>query len=151
MYKIDDPLFALILRFVGFKLGAASSDDDAFVQRELTAIETYIDRFPPAERERRAMEWVEKHANEYRKKWEREFVKRTFSEQGCADCPISRNGHPENCPIHDQLFVLLDKYIGGEVNSARYVKDALELLSRYKEHLKVKLSELRARQEIKTP
>ncbi|HSA59600.1 MAG TPA: hypothetical protein VLJ37_07945 [bacterium] len=143
MYKIDDPLFALILRFVGYELGVSYCDDEDFVQRELKAIESYIDGFPQAEQERHAMEWVEGHANEYRKKWEKDFVRRTISGQRCADCPISKNGRPGNCPIHDQLSALLEKYIGGDVTASGYVKDSLELLSRYKEHLKIKLSELR--------
>lgn len=141
MYTINDPLFALILRFVGCDLGVAFSNRE-FIRKELQAIQEYIRKFPEAEQEQHAMEWVLQHAMEYRRVWEKEVVTRRFADRRCPDCPLAGGDHLRHCQIHDQWEVLLRQYIDGKINATRYVEDALELLSQHKEHLKVKLSAL---------
>ena len=64
MHTINDPMFALILRFVGGNQKIAF-EDDKFIKKELKVIQSYIEQFPPEERELRAIEWIEAHSYGY--------------------------------------------------------------------------------------
>lgn len=142
MYTVDDSMFALILRFVGRNQEITFCDQE-FVQKQLKAIQTHIEKFPPQEQELRAIEWIEKYAREYRKTWEREMVDREFSDQRCPDCPLSRVDNFKHCQIHDQWLELLEQYVAGEINTRKYVETALNLLVQHKESLKIKLNMLK--------
>ena len=50
MYIVDDPTLALITRFVGDMSHPEVSDADFFHQ-QVAAIEAYVERFPPHERD----------------------------------------------------------------------------------------------------
>ncbi len=139
MYTIDDPMIALILRFVGRHQGITVSDHD-FVRQQLAVIQEHLGRFPPEEQESRALEWVEEHAHGYRERWLKEVLGEMFSNRGCPDCPLSEIATPEHCQIHQQWLDLLRQYATDEINSRVYVQNSLRLLGRHKEDLKVKLS-----------
>lgn len=141
MYTINDPMFALILHFVG-RYREIEVCDNEFIQKELHAIQEHVKKFPPREQELRALEWIEEHAKEYRKAWERKVVVQEFSGQKCPDCPLARRNNSRHCQIHDQWAALLQRYSEDEINSKEYVERVLRLLTQHKEDLKVKLSRL---------
>lgn len=68
------------------------------------------------------------------------MLDREFSGQRCPDCPLVGDGRVKHCRIHDQWLELLGQYAAGEIDSRRYVEDALNLLARHKEDLRIKLS-----------
>lgn len=141
MYTIDDPMFALILRFVGYNK-KISFQDQAFIQNELRAIQEHIKKFPSEERGSRAMEWIEKYAHEYRKRWEEEIIDKELSNQVCPDCPLSDNNDSEHCQIHEQWMTLLHQYAADKIDSRKYIENTLNLITQHKEDLKIKLSML---------
>ena len=144
MYTIDDPMFALILRFVGQnqKINLCNHD---FIQNQLKAIQAYIEKFPPEEKGLRAIEWIEKYAREYRERWVKEVIDKKFSSQRCQDCPLSEANLLEHCQIHEQWLELLQQYAADEINAKIYVENTLNLLTQHKEDLKMKLSTFEGR------
>ena len=142
MYTINDTMFALMLRFVGYNHGV-NFCDKKFVKKQLKAIRGHIKKFPQEEQELRAIEWIEEYARQYRQTWEKETVDKEFFNQRCPDCPLSRAGSSKHCQIHDQWLRLLDQYVAGEINSKKYVQNSLKLLAQHKEDLKIKLSALK--------
>ena len=69
MYIVDDPTLALITRFVGDSPNPDLADAE-FFRQQLSAIEAYVESFPDAERELRALEWIEANARQYRQQWQ---------------------------------------------------------------------------------
>lgn len=141
MYTINDPMLALILRFVG-RSQKVTFHDEKFIRKQLKEIRTHIERFPAEEQESRALEWIEAHAYEYRKAWEKETIGREFSRERCPDCPFAGMDDSKHCGIHDEWLSLLQRYAADEINSREYVENALHLIVRHKEDLKIKLSTL---------
>jgi len=144
MYTIDDPMLALILRFVGYNQEIAFCDHD-FIQKQLKTIQEHIKKFSPEEQEIRAIEWIEKYAREYRKRWEKEILNKEFSSQRCPDCPLSEINCTEHCQIHRQWMEFLQQYAANEIDSKKYIENTLKLLAQHKEDLKIKLSMLEKR------
>lgn len=142
MYTINDPMFALLLRFVG-RNQKVTFHDNEFIKKELQAIQAHIEQFPAQEREWRALEWIEAHAHEYRKTWEKEIIGKEFSHQRCPDCPLAVMDDSEYCEVHEEWLDLLRQYAADEISSKEYVENALKLITRHKENLKIKLSLLR--------
>ena len=141
MYTIDDPMFALILRFVGYNQ-KISFHDQGFIQKELKTIQEHIEKYPTEERGSRAMEWIEIYAHEYRKRWEEEIIDKELSSQVCPDCPLSDNNNSEHCQIHEQWMTLLQQYAADKIDSKNYIENTLKLITQHKEDLKVRLSML---------
>jgi predicted metal-dependent hydrolase len=139
MYTIDDPMFSLILRFVG-KNKEVTFCNHAFIQKQLKSIQKHIEKFPPEEQESRAIEWISKHAREYRKNWEITVMDNELSNQRCPDCPLSTDGTPGHCQIHEKWLELLHQYAADKINSKKYIEQTLKLLAQHKEDLKIKLS-----------
>ncbi|MDX2494087.1 MAG: hypothetical protein QNK27_03910 [Desulfuromusa sp.] len=138
---IDDSVFALILRFAGFKQELSFHTDD-FLKKQLQEIEAHINQYPPEERRSHALRWIEQYASEYRKSWNKEVVTKKVLDHKCADCPLDNGDAIEHCEIHDQWLALLQKYAADEINSQEYVENALALLATHKEDLRIKLSAL---------
>ena len=136
MKSIDDPMLALILRFIG-RSQEITFRDDEFLQDQLRAIGRHIEGFPPEERQARAFEWVEKHARDYRDRWAQGVVDEVFSGQRCPDCPLAGTDLAENCQIHERWLELLHRYIADEISTRTYTEDSLALLARHKEDLRV--------------
>ena len=143
MLIADDPLLALILRFVA---GGEKADgtDKEFIRRQMQALKTYVAGFPKEEQGNRAMEWIEHHAESYRRNWQRRMVARQTLRQRCPDCPLRKRGAAEHCEIHEQWLYLLKRYIDGDVSSKKYLKKALRLLKRHKKQLKMRSKKKRA-------
>ncbi len=138
---IDDSLFALILRFAGFDQ-KLSFHPDEFFKKQLQEIRAYVDQYPPEERGRQAIKWIEQYAGEYRKTWNKEIINKEVLEHKCPDCPLKNGNDTGHCEIHDQWMELLQKYVADEIDSQEYVENTLSLLADHKENLRVKLSAL---------
>ena len=136
MYTLDDPLLALILRFVG-RSQKVTLRDDEFLHDQVGAIRKHIAAFPPEHRKSRALEWVERHAREYRARWAKATVGEIFSDQQCVDCPLAESGPAETCQIHQAWLELLRSYVANEISTKAYVEDSLDLLARHKRKLEV--------------
>lgn len=143
---IDDSVFALILRFAGFKQELSFHADD-FLKKQLQEIAAHIKQYPPEERRSHALRWIEQYAGEYRKSWNKEVITREVLDHKCSDCPLDNGNAAEHCEIHDQWLELLKKYATYEINSQEYVENALALLSAHKEDLRIKLSTLPLEQQ----
>lgn len=139
--RIDDSVFALILRFAGFN-HTLSLHSDEFFAKQLEEIKAHISQYPQEERGERALRWIEQYASEYRKAWNKEIVTKEAQAHKCPDCPLRGDSASEHCQIHDQWLELLQEYVADEINSQEYVEKALSLLSAHKEELRIKLSSL---------
>lgn len=145
MHTLDDPMLALILRFVG-RSQEVTFRDDAFLREQLMEIREHIKGAPAEEQQARAFEWIEKHAREYRDQWVRGIVDEELSGQRCPDCPLARSDLADKCRIHEQWLELLRRYIGDEISARTYAEYALELLARHKENLKLSSTRTRERE-----
>ena len=142
MYTIDDPMFSLITRFIGYNQKFTLCNH-AFIEKQLKAIQAHVETFPIEEKDLRAIEWIEKYACEYRERWEKEVIGKNFSSQRCSDCPLSDSNNLEHCQIHDQWLELLQNYSSNKINSKNYVKNTLKLLVQHKHELKMRSGMMR--------
>jgi len=142
MYKIQDTMFALILRFIGRREEVQLCNQE-FIQKQFKTIKNYIAKYPPEEQEMRAIEWIEMYARKYRKTWEKESAAQEVSESRCEDCPLAKPEVLGHCDIHDQWLDLLQHYTAEDMTSKEYIENTLRLLGKHKEDLKVKLSQLK--------
>ena len=139
MLIADDPLLALILRFVADGDEPDQANDE-FIRQQIQALKAYVANFPKEEQGTKAMEWIERHAENYRRTWQRRTVSRRTVHQRCPNCPLRKRGAAEHCEIHEQWLFLLKRYIDGEITSKKYLKRALRLLKRHKKQLKLRSS-----------
>ncbi|MBE2294045.1 MAG: hypothetical protein IAF00_03810 [Phycisphaerales bacterium] len=142
MNVVDDPIIALLSRFVGGGRELQLSDAE-FLLRQVAAIEHYIRQFPAQERQVRALEWIETHAAQYRQQWRRQAMIDALAQMRCADCPLTEGDPLAPCAIHTRWLDLLRRYADEELSSHQYVDSVLNLLHAYKHQLKV--SEIRRR------
>ena len=136
MYIADDPTLALITRFVGEAHDLNLSDAE-FLLQQIAAIEQYIGQFPAHERQARALEWIETYARRYRQQWQKQAAVGVLAQARCPDCPLDGGDRATPCAIHERWLELLRRYAATELSSQQYVEDALKLLGRYKDRLKV--------------
>ena len=136
MYIVDDPTLALITRFVGDPQSLNLSNTD-FLLRQIAAIEQYVDRFPPEERQARALEWIEAHAMRYRREWQKQAIVEAMSQARCPDCPLAGGDLASPCSVHHRWQHLLRRYTEDELSSHEYVEETLNLLGNCKSRLKV--------------
>ena len=136
MFVVDDPMLALIVRFVA---GDRDVDirNDEFLQRQLKTILNYIGRFPEAEREARTLEWIQTNARRYRREWQRNAIASRLTDERCPDCPLIRDDEGSHCQIHERWLEILNEYANNAISSAQYVRDTLDLLEAHKARLKV--------------
>jgi hypothetical protein len=139
MYIVDDPTLALIARFVGNATDPDLSDREFFHQ-QVAAIEAYVEGFPPAERELRALAWIEANARHYRQQWQKQTAAVALADVRCPDCPLSCGNQRTPCAIHARWLKLLRLYAASELSSTDYVKSSLALLTAHKDALKVRRS-----------
>jgi hypothetical protein len=139
--SIDDPLFALILRFAGFNQ-KVSLHNAEFFKKQLEEIKKHVDHYQPEEKSAHAIEWIEQYASRYRDAWNKEIITREVSAHRCPDCPLRGDDSHGQCEIHDRWIELLQQYVTGDIDSKEYIEDALDLLSEHKEDLTVKFSAL---------
>lgn len=136
MYIVDDPTLALIGRFVGGVSHLDLSDED-FLLQQVAAIERYVERFSDDERQARALEWIETHAQRYRQQWQTQAAVGALAEARCPDCPLDGGARTKPCPVHNRWLDLLRRYAAAELSAREYVEDALRLLGTQKDRLKV--------------
>ncbi len=136
MIKIEDPLLALIIRFVveDEQLDSVSNE---FIQRQIKTLEDYLTQFPTDEHECHTMHWVQQHAAEYRKQWEKKVVTHRVSKWQCKDCPLLNEVDANHCIIHQNWLSLLQQFSRDDISTAKYVESALTLLTEHKEHLRL--------------
>jgi hypothetical protein len=137
MDEIDDPLLALILRFV-------VADADSSLPREVCMrlqvrlIQEHIAAFPPQEREAYALEWVEQHARRFREECKGRLADAALADVvRCRDCPLLELEDGSRCIIHERWVALLHEYVDKKSSSAEYVRNSLALLQAHKDQLKV--------------
>lgn len=140
---IDDPMLALIARFAGCCENLHVSEE-TFLRGQLEQIRAYVDRYPPDQRQARAMEWIARNAEYYRRSWQRELVADEAPTSRCPDCPLQRRKPGAiRCEIHGRWLRLLNRYVAGETSSREYVEDSLKLLRRHKERLRASITRAR--------
>jgi hypothetical protein len=135
-FIVDDPMLALITRFV-CGCGQFHLSEGEFILDQIATIQRYVAQFPVEQRNTRAIEWIEKHAERYRQAWQKKAVYAQALQTRCADCPLAEESCMAHCEIHHRWLDLLHSYVVGEVSSRRYVEDTLRLLTDYKARLKV--------------
>lgn len=141
---IDDPMLALIARFAGCCENLHVSEE-TFLGLQLQEIHAYVDRYPPDQRQVRAMEWIARNAEYYRRSWQKELVAGEAATSRCPDCPLERRKlGAMQCEIHGRWLGLLNRYITGETSSQEYVEDSLDLLREHKERLRTSIARVRA-------
>jgi len=137
MFTVDDPLLALILRFV-VDTEAPKAADKEFLSRQIKAMRQYLAQFPREEHGERAMDWIAQYANRFRRDWERNTLTSRTVYLRCADCPLADLGASTQCEIHEQWLYLLHRYLKDQVDSREYIESALALLREYKDQLRLR-------------
>lgn len=132
----EDPLLALIVRFVVSEDRNERADEE-FVQRQLATLQAYVDRYPAEEKQPRAMQWIEQHAANYRREWQKKVLPRRAAENRCNDCPLNSGDRAAHCTIHGKWLKLLQTYLNDEIDSGEYVQNSLELLREHKDELRI--------------
>jgi len=138
MYIVDDPMLALITRFRGEDAQNLEISDEEFLLRQIAIVKNHVRQFPDSERSARAMEWIATHARQYRRQWQRHAVAKTLLKARCPDCPLAGEQR-SSCEIHAFWLKLLQQYIADDLSAQEYVENALKLLGRYKNRLKIGL------------
>ena len=137
MCIIDDPMLALIARFVVEDIDNISISDEHYLKHQVAEIRSCIENAPRKQQQQLALAWIKEHAEHYRQEWQ----KRTFSEivldKRCADCPLAHDGSNSSCLIHSRWVVLLNEYIADEIGSDIYIEETLSLLNKNKTNLKI--------------
>lgn len=135
-FVVDDPMLALMTRFACGD-GQLHFAHEEFMVDQLAAIHRYVAPFPAEQQSTLAIQWIEQHAERYRRAWQQKAVYAKVVRTRCPDCPLAEEGLSTNCSIHDQWLDLLTQYAADEISSKRYVEDTLRLLTDYKNRLKV--------------
>ncbi len=146
MFVVDDPMLALIVRFVTRDRELDNSDEE-FLRRQVNAMKQYLARYPEQEQDEKAIEWIAEYAAQYR--MQRQAVTQQAGQVRCMDCPMNTLGEESYCQIHFHWLELLGRYTRNELNSTEYVKAALRMLRENKQELTVrKQHEAAGRQQL---
>lgn len=137
MLNLDDPLLALLLRFV-INTDQTPAANEEFLLRQIKTIKWYLTQFPSSEQGAKVLEWIEQNAERYRGEWQRRDMSSRTAYVRCEDCPLAGLSAYEHCEIHEQWLYLLRQYTTGRVNTRSYVESALDLLQHYKDELKLR-------------
>lgn len=134
MFLIDDPVLALIVRFVVREQDLDVTDEE-FLKRQVACMKSYLERYPEQEQGDKAIEWIARHAEQYRDQWQKQVVTHKASRTRCMDCPMNTFGEDTYCQIHYQWMGLLKRYAQGDLSSGDYVKTTLGMLRMHKREL----------------
>lgn len=137
MCIIDDPMLALIARFVVEDIDNINISDEIFLQHQITEIKSHIKKSPTNKQQQQALEWIKEHAEQYRQDWRRKTFSRVVLDKRCADCPLVHDSSSSFCTIHSKWVVLLKEYVADKIGSDEYIEEALNLLEQNKTNLKV--------------
>ncbi|MCO6411721.1 MAG: hypothetical protein J5I92_03160 [Thiogranum sp.] len=141
---LDDPMLALITRFVVREADALNLSDEQYLRDQFAAVRRHIESFPENRREQAALDWIAQHAERYRRDWQTQTLSGVLPDRRCPDCPLADDGARSACIIHKRWVGLLGEYVAGEISSRRYIEETLRLLGEHKDHLKVAL-------DVRTP
>ena len=137
MSVIDDPMLALIARFVVGDIDNVSISDEVFLQNQLAEIRSHIDNAPREQQQQLALVWIKEHAEQYRQEWQRKTFSKAVLDKRCPDCPLIHDSDVSFCVIHSEWVILLKKYVDDDISSEKYVEHALALLTQHKTNLKI--------------
>jgi len=137
MCIIDDPMLALIARFVVEDIDSISISDETYLQHQIAEIRSHIENASGKQQQQLALAWIKEHAEQYRQEWRRRTFSRIVLNKRCADCPLIHDGSISSCVIHSRWGVLLNEYIAGEIGSDAYIEETLNLLRQHKTNLKI--------------
>jgi hypothetical protein len=137
MCIIDDPMLALIVRFVVKDIDNLNISDETFLQHQITEIRRHIEKSPKIQQQQLALEWIKKYAEQYRQEWRRRTFSKAVLDKRCADCPLIHGSSSSFCIIHSKWVELLKEYIADEIGSDEYIEETLNLLEQNKANLKV--------------
>jgi len=137
MCIIDDPMLALIARFVVEDIDNPSISDEMYLQHQVAEIRSYIENAPGKQQQQLALEWIKEHAEQYRQQWQRRTFSKIVLDKRCADCPLIHDSSKSSCDIHSRWVVLLNEYIADEIGSDIYIEETLNLLNQNKTNLKI--------------
>ena len=145
MCIIDDPMLALIARFVVKDMADLNISDEVFLQHQLTEIRSHVEKTPREQQQKLVLEWIKEYAERYRQDWQRNTLSRVVVNKRCVDCPLSRDGSTSYCVIHSKWVALLEEYISDKIGSEKYIEETLDLLTQHKSDLKI--SEISSRMQ----
>lgn len=137
MCIIDDPMLALIARFVVGDIDNLSISDEMFLQHQVIEIRSYIENAPREQQQQLALAWIKEHAEQFRQEWQRKTFSKIVVDKKCADCPLIHDSSQSFCVIHSRWTVLLNECIADEISSDKYVEETLNLLNQHKTNLKI--------------
>ena len=137
MCIVDDPMLALIARFVVEDIDNLSISDELYLQHQVDEIRSCIGNAPGDQQQQLALAWIKEHAEQYRQEWQRRTFSKIVLDKRCADCPLVKDGSKSSCVIHSRWVVLLKEYIADEIGSDVYVEETLNLLDQNKTKLKI--------------
>ncbi len=136
MFIVDDPMLALIARFI-VDVDNLDGGHEEFLQRQVQTMQRYVEKYPPAQQQMKAMQWIQNHARNYRRDWQKRIISEQVAEKKCPDCPLVVDDPSSPCEIHDLWVDLLKAYMEDNITSTDYVEDTLKLLDDNKARLKV--------------
>lgn len=134
---IDDPMLALMARFVIDDIENLNLSEEEFLQHQILEIKNNIEHAPKEQRQQLALAWIREHAEKYRKDWRRRTISKMVLEKRCADCPLIHDGSMSHCAIHGRWVILINEYMADKISSETYIKETLDLLTQHKESLKI--------------
>ena len=138
MSVVDDPMLALIARFVVEDIHDLRISDEAFLKQQVREIKRHVGDAEGEERHLLAMQWISEHAAHYRREWQKKELSRIVLDKRCADCPLAHRGtNKPCCIIHNRWVALLRQYLDNRISSEKYVEKTLDLLYQHKEDLKI--------------
>lgn len=137
MLIIDDPMLALIARFVAKDIDNLNVSDETFLQDQITEIRRHIERSPKTQQQQLTLEWIKEYAEQYRHEWRRRTFSKAVFDKRCADCPLIHDSSSSACIIHSKWVALLKEYVDDEIGSDEYIEETLNLLEQNKTNLKV--------------
>jgi len=71
MCIIDDPVLALIARFVVEDIGNPGVSDEMYLQYQVAETSRYIENASGKQLQKLALAWIKGHAERYRQEWQR--------------------------------------------------------------------------------
>ena len=137
MSIIDDPVLALIARFVVDDLDNLSISDEAFLKSQVETIYSHINNAPEEQQQQLALAWIKEHAERYRQEWFRKSLTKSVSDKRCQDCPLRHGSGKQYCSIHSKWINLLNEYVTDKIDSEKYIEETLYILNQHKNDLKV--------------
>ncbi len=136
MFVVDDPMLALIARFV-VDFDRLGITNEQFLKQQVESIKDYVSKYPEEERAEKALEWIEAYAEQYRTDWQESVVSKRLTNKRCPDCPLIDHGSSSHCDVHQRWVDLLNNYMAEVITSSTYVKGTLKLMTEHKDRLKV--------------